>query len=117
MSLPDTVLPPKLRKYLAARECVAFVGAGFSMPCGMPNWGLLLDGLLVEAEESVTTGEKRAAVRDGRQALTRFDYTAAAEAVKRLLSKDQLRRHLTSEFDKRKLLQLPAAPQQRMLGR
>ena len=37
-SLEDSPVADQRFASVPARRCVAFVGAGFSMPCGMPNW-------------------------------------------------------------------------------
>jgi hypothetical protein len=111
------ILPEKLGEYLAARECVAFVGAGFSMACGMPGWGKLSEDLLTEAAKGITTPEKKARLRDCRAALKVGRFATAASGIRGLLTKEQLHKLLTAAFDVAKLDDLDANKKKRMLSR
>lgn len=117
MSLPTSIFPQKLRKYLTARECVAFVGAGFSMPCGMPGWSSLLGTLVDEAESSVTTDDGLRILKDCRVAISQGRFPAAASSIKQLVSNEELRRCLHSAFDTSRLQQVDAKSRGQMLSR
>lgn len=118
MKLPYGIFPPKLREYLAARECVAFVGAGFSMPCGMPAWGRLLEELLAEADKTSLDAIKKRVLRDSREAWRAGRYATAASGLRELIFPEVLRKCLNKAFDAARLnsLQDEEAKKQ-MLGR
>jgi hypothetical protein len=112
-------IPSKLKNSLVARECVAFVGAGFSVPCGMPSWGLLLEQLLFAARGAVGAGDVRkqelldaceSEVKAGR-------YMTASIGIRELLSHEELARLLTDAFSHDRLRRLPEAAKTRMLAR
>jgi hypothetical protein len=117
MTLAASVFPEKLREYLAANECVAFVGAGFSIPCGMPTWSKLLADLLEEAAKSVTGDSDQALLADSLQALEARQFQTAASGVRELLGKEQLKRHLTGAFDAALMSRLPQSKRTQMLDR
>jgi hypothetical protein len=117
MILSGSIFPPKLAEYLAARECVAFVGAGFSVPCGMPSWAELLGDLLEEAAKSITTPEEDASLKDCRHALEASFFLTAASGVRDLLSKEQLRNHLIGAFDGSRMRKISQNKQRQMLAR
>ncbi|MEO5917086.1 MAG: SIR2 family protein [Luteolibacter sp.] len=41
-----SIIPHQLAEYIKKRRCIAFVGAGFSRICGMPDWAGLMLSLL-----------------------------------------------------------------------
>jgi len=45
VSQEGAVLPAPLIESIHAGNCVAFLGAGFSIPAGLPGWGELLSGM------------------------------------------------------------------------
>jgi hypothetical protein len=49
----DHGIPPKLLEAIRRGRCVAFVGAGFSAPAGIPEWGGMLRGVADHSKVSV----------------------------------------------------------------
>jgi hypothetical protein len=48
-NVPDGTVPPHLVDEICSGNCVAFVGAGFSVTAGLPGWAKLLDQLVEQA--------------------------------------------------------------------
>ena len=84
------LIPEDLKRSLSKRQCVAFVGAGFSTVCGMPGWGAMLQMLLNDAK---TFPRIDANNRDNCQvAIDSKNFTIAADFLrKRLEIKNHLR--------------------------
>jgi len=51
----ELILPPVLRERLTQGQCVAYIGAGFTMACGMPGWEQLFRALLDEVRRGGKT--------------------------------------------------------------
>src|SRR5262245_31787443 len=86
---PPSLIPVALRARLALRQCVAYVGAGFSMACGMPNWRGLLDELIKAARAAECSGraqEYRDPIAACEQAIDSGHYIMAASILRKLLS-------------------------------
>jgi hypothetical protein len=89
-----------IRDLIATGNCVAFVGAGFSRPVGMPNWeGLLLQ--IVEAAEHF--GKAAEVTKQCRACIDNREYALAAHLIRKELSDVDIRRVVTSAFDTEKL--------------
>lgn len=117
MTLPLGVYPRILRDYLTARQCVAFVGAGFSMPCGMPSWGDLLLYLCSEADKSAISDEDMRTLLDCKDAVSAGAYEIAASGLRRLLGKQELRRCVDEMFSLERLNSCLPDAKKRMLSR
>lgn len=94
-----------LRDRLATGRCVAFVGAGFSRPIGMPTWGGLLNALIQAAED---WGKNPAAVSRCRQCIGDGDFTIAASLVRQLLPAADIDNVVQREFAEGRLATAPA---------
>jgi hypothetical protein len=112
-------IPSKLKSYLASRECVAFVGAGFSAPCGMPGWGGLLDLLLSAARESAGDSDPQQIdlIDACHSEVSAGRYLTASIGVRIALSSQELSRLLSEAFSLDRLKRLPEREQKRMLER
>ncbi len=113
------LIPQTLVRSLGARECVAFVGAGFSVPAGMPQWGRLFSDLLDLARQSVRgqTPESLDLLRLCEAAVARGDFLSASVGVRELIDPTDISRHLQQAFSNDRLREQPNRQQQRMLSR
>lgn len=112
-------IPPKLREYLAGRECVAFVGAGFSAPCGMPGWGALFAALLKTTRDFLHDGDsvKRDLLDLCEAEASRGNFLAASIGIRRILDEQELSRALTKQFSHDRLRELSKKERARMDAR
>src|SRR5882762_2173905 len=74
---------------LSARRCVAFVGAGFSVPAGYPAWGALI-ATLVDFCELNGSDENRRQLVQVKEILNNGQYALAAHVLKFLHKEDNL---------------------------
>ena len=112
-------IPKSLTRSLAGRECIAFVGAGFSVPAGMPQWRGLFDELLALAGQSVRAQSVEAAalLRLCEKAVAKGDYLSASVGVRELIEATDLSRQLQYSFSNDRLRDQPKRQQERMLAR
>ena len=96
VSLTDPFVPPGvLLDKLRARNCVAFVGAGFSLPIGMPTWGGLLH-LLVERARSL--GREALQLTQCVECIDEKDFIVAASILRRMLNRAEILDVIGSAF-------------------
>jgi len=87
---------------------VAYVGAGFSMPCGMPAWFGLLKGLLDVARDAKCSGpvaESYGALETCERALDNSQLAMAASILRKLLSPADLDEAIRQRFGNHVLAQ------------
>ena len=84
---------------LQRRQCAAFVGAGFSMPCGMPSWGSLLRILLKTAKMGSTGSSNTADLQAAESALRGKNYALAASVLREVMPSAELDAAVLSAFD------------------
>ena len=114
------LVPEKLRQRLVRRQCVAYVGAGFSMACGMPNWiGLLRDLVLSarQAECSGRTAEYRDAIDTCVRAIETGQLTMAASLLRKLLPPADMDEAVRQRFGNHVLAQAEDAKRKSMESR
>lgn len=87
-------LPPILRTLMLHGNCVAYVGAGFSMAAGMPGWV----GLLAKLVEHLEQYGPQANLVHARQALTLKDLPMAASIIRKVMNRAQINRSLNDIF-------------------
>jgi hypothetical protein len=97
------LLSPVLRTLLKNHQCVAYVGAGFSMACGMPDWKGLLGRLLEKAWASLDGGvgndERRRKIDCAARAVNHGEYDRAAHLLKKdILSEVEVNRTMQELF-------------------
>jgi hypothetical protein len=78
---------------------VAFVGAGFSMACGMPGWSKLLNSLLLAAKNGTTTATGSDHIKAVEMALKRSNLALAASLVREVLPSTEIDAAIQSQFD------------------
>jgi len=108
-------LPPDMLERLRARQCVAFVGAGFSMACGMPSWGGLLRKVLADARKVVESEVER--LRECESAIDQGQFSHAAESLRRLMDDSEFDESVRFQFSSHVLHSAPEERQARMLRR
>jgi hypothetical protein len=90
----EYTLPPILRTLMLHGNCVAYVGAGFSMAAGMPGWAELLAKLVEHLEQY----GPEANLAHARQALTLKDLPMAANIIRNLMNRAQINKSLNDVF-------------------
>src|SRR4051812_47603417 len=101
MTISDAAVPPipeELARHVVARRCVAFVGAGFSSPIGMPNWGALLKILIEVASKASTLKSSDESIAICREAVDQGEYQLAASAIARLLQPPEIMNEIREQF-------------------
>lgn len=111
------LVPETLQNLLLQRQCVAFVGAGFSMVCGMPGWKGLLLRLYEEARASVTDESHESVIRRVEDALNRDELLLAVSLIRQILPVIGLNRAISRQYDMAAFHDAPADQQARMLER
>lgn len=91
-------LPELLGSRLKKRQCVAFVGAGFSMACGMPGWDHLLSNVISNAESGVYGSENIDILKACREAIKQKKYTVVADMIRNLLMTSDFDEYVRSQF-------------------
>ncbi len=99
------LLPKPLRQLIHKGRCVAFVGAGFSMPCGMPNWTQLLRRLHQHARDTVESWSPKLA--DSQAAIDRDDLPTAAGLLKEILAAEEISSFMRDQFSRQKCMDRP----------
>lgn len=92
------IFPQALKERLARRQCVAFIGAGFSMPCGMPNWHNLLTMLLEDAETFLSSPENEKTLTYCEKAIIEGQYSLAASIFRETLPINDLEEAIRNKF-------------------
>lgn len=78
----ENLFPKTLAKRLRRRQSVAFVGAGFSMACGMPSWECLLRKILEDAHDLLGDDSDHTALKICEAAIKAKNYTMAADMLR-----------------------------------
>jgi hypothetical protein len=107
------LVPELLRRRLARRQCVAFVGAGFSMSCGMPNWEGLLKHLVQAARDARRAeGSDLSSLDVCSGAIAAKQFMMAASLVRKLLPPSDLDEAVRQCFGDHKLSQASESQQE-----
>ena len=110
-------IPTVLKRLIEQRQCVAFVGAGFSAAIGMPSWGGLLLQLSTEAEEAAFDNSTDESIAKAKEAIYRNEFTLAASILRPLFSGANLNRAIARQFDMQVFHKASMVMQARMLKR
>jgi hypothetical protein len=95
----DAPIPEDLIRHLIAGRCVAFVGAGFSAPVGMPSWVGLLNALVDRAIKTSVPGKDNTnQVVFCRDAIREGELQLAASAIKSLLQPPEILAEISEQF-------------------
>jgi len=108
------LLPEQLREYLRRGRCVAFVGAGFSRPCGMPDWRELVDALLLYARKHCVAATECDKIDACTRMLSDGQLVNAADELRSLLRPAEFSEFVRKEFDRHRFLDSSAPVRQRM---
>jgi len=100
-ALDDLLLPRPLRGWLEKGRCVAFVGAGFSMPLGFPSWQGLMENLLKYAKEHSQSSDKANVLAEAERQISKGQIVEAAGKLKHLLTKSEFSVFLNKQFSTR----------------
>ena len=109
------LMPAQLRQRLIRRQCVAFVGAGFSMACGMPRWPDLLLNMLAGARDALSPGHP--SLETCKTAIDRGNYTLAASILRECLAPADMDEAIRRNFGFHRLEQSGETDKKRMLNR
>jgi len=113
----SSLLAPSLKENLEAGRCVAFVGAGFSMVCGMPNWSGLLRRLLDDAEKDSFNEQEDLRFRNCEWLLSHNSLPMAANILRDIVSEGDIRESLRKQFSVSILESCPLKIRARMKSR
>lgn len=113
----SVVVPEDLQVSLRKGRCVAFVGAGFSRPCGMPDWSELISALLEYAQRKCISESDCRRLDACRRQLAQRELVSAAEELRNLLQPAEYSIFLRQQFDKRRFYDAPPLVRQRMDAR
>jgi hypothetical protein len=116
MSKPG-VLPDQLRNYLVKGRCVAFVGAGFSRICGMPDWRGLMDALLEFCRQQCGSNAEMERLEACSRILAGGQLINAADDLRSLLRPAEFSEFLRRQFDRQRFLSAPQPVRERMESR
>jgi SIR2-like domain len=97
-AVADFVIPETLRGRLRRRQCVAFVGAGFSMCCGMPGWAAMMKKLLEDAMDASPSPLKGDAIQACEEAIEGGSFVMAASLLRELLTPGDLDESVRRQF-------------------
>lgn len=101
------LIPELLESRLARRQCVVFVGAGFSMPCGMPGWNKLLLEILHFVRSSRSKGEAYKELNHCEDAIAKGMLPEASTILKGLISPGDYQEIMTNIFGMHAFHQAP----------
>jgi hypothetical protein len=110
-------VPTLLKQRIQRRQCVAFVGAGFSMACGMPGWRALLAALLERAESSVSREGEIRLVESAKDALSSGSLPLCASLIRQVLTSSELDLAVREQFDLKTYRECNADAKRRMTER
>jgi len=119
----SVLVPEQLRQYLRKGRCVAFVGAGFSRICGMPDWSGLIRALLGYAEKQCASETQWASETDCRRLeacsrqLDQGQLVNAAEELRSLLRPAEYSTFVRQQFDRQRFRDAAPILRQRMEAR
>lgn len=115
MTGTSVVLPELLRNRLVNRQCVAFVGHGFSSLAGMPNYLQLHQLLVAKAESNVSQGSKKKDIEFAKKQLKRDgDLRASLRTIQGLLSADEIRTVLEEAYSSNRTSELSSPVRDRV---
>lgn len=93
-------IPQVLMKHVSQGKCVAFVGAGFSMPVGMPSWFQLLENILAGADDHIYGDADVELLRQMEEALKENDLLLAAAIARRIYGSAHLSQKIGECFSR-----------------
>lgn len=91
-------IPADLLEQIARYKCVAFVGAGFSMFGGYPDWTSLLNSLCSSAAANCVTRSNSARIGHIKRHIKSRKLQAAATLIEKTLSLMKLKHAIREEF-------------------
>jgi hypothetical protein len=94
MAIPYFQPPPILPELMFDKRCVAYVGAGFSRACGMPDWWGLVERLIAYGEQWLAPER----LLPARAALDSTNLPMAASLVKEILTPSLINECLSETF-------------------
>ncbi|MCP4597275.1 SIR2 family protein [Neptuniibacter sp.] len=110
-------IPRQLRRWVERRQCVAFVGAGFSSPAGMPGWGKLLDRLLDIARDAQINSDQDMYLEGVEEAIKRYNYAMAVQQIEQIMTRADLDQAIARQFSMDVFHKTSQGDQERMLDR
>ncbi len=110
-------VPKTLLTRIERRQCVAFVGAGFSMSCGMPRWHDLLTNLLEFAKESSPNEPGSGPLHACEATIADGNLALAASMIRDLITPSDLDELIRHEFGLLRLHQAEPGAQKRTYKR
>ena len=112
---PDPIrVSEGLRDLIMSGSAVAFVGAGFSRPAGMPNWEELLRALLNRSKRFQKNDQD---IANCEQCINEGDFAIAASYLRRLLPQVEIDQVTHRLFGAARLDQLEEGTRARMIER
>jgi hypothetical protein len=111
------VIPGALKQSVVLKNCVAFVGAGFSKLAGMPSWKELLETLWEHAiDQSAQVG-----ISDGlsmcKQCIDASEYLIAASEIRKALHPSEVNRIISKQFSDSRLNEISVSSRKIMENR
>lgn len=110
-------IPETLRQRMYQQQCLAFVGAGFSMVCGMPSWRGLLEKLYEVSRFGMFDDAQEATLEQLRDSIARNQLLLAVSLVRQILSPVDLNDAIARLYDLAVFHGAPTDAQERMLER
>lgn len=92
------LLPNDLRNAILKQKAVAFIGAGFTIPLGLPRWGALLTLLLDDCAKQFPDPDIQARLKMCQDEIAARNFTLAAWQLRRLYNKDKKTRQCYWDF-------------------
>ncbi len=103
----SVAIPQLLRNRLVNRQCVAFVGHGFSSLAGMPSYQQLYQLLVAKAESNGSQGNRKKELEFAKKQLKRDgDLQASVKTIQGLLSADEIRTVLEEAYSSNRTSEL-----------
>ena len=98
---PEGLLPLALSNWIKAGNCVAFVGAGFTMPLGFPSWKQLMTNLVEYSKAQIHSLDERRAVENAERYVAAGNLPAAAGEIRELLTRTDFSVFINRQFSTR----------------
>ncbi|OYW73288.1 MAG: hypothetical protein B7Z37_22070 [Verrucomicrobia bacterium 12-59-8] len=98
----DKLLPNELRSLIANGQVVAFVGAGFTKPLGLPSWGELVEQFYFFCDGILITRKEKELLEEYREQIKQKEFVTAFGGMRKQVAEADYRMFLTKALDFRR---------------